>query len=53
MFDDVIAPPDLEQEIESQVEVTSTEDENIKALAEFPLDDIQVCCKIEIELEKN
>ena len=42
IFDDIIPPPDLEQEIESQVETSATESENIKALAEFPQDDIDV-----------
>ncbi|XP_076814693.1 dedicator of cytokinesis protein 7-like isoform X2 [Clavelina lepadiformis] len=41
-WDDIVAPLDLEQEIESQLEAVASEDESIKYLAEFPFDDIQL-----------
>ena len=38
----MISPPDLEQDIEAQVEAVATENDTIKALADFPPDDVVV-----------
>ena len=40
-------PPDLEQELKSQTEATKYDDVTIKALSDFPLDDISVSNLVE------
>lgn len=43
---DIVEPLDIENEIENQVDVTSEEDVEIKNLADYPSDDLQVNIKV-------
>lgn len=39
---ELVEPLDVEQEIESQVEITSNQEKEVQAIADYPKDDLQV-----------